>query len=132
MTSPCWSLTHCGMTVWLHGAGKHKVKGLTAGLPPTTALWNLKLALAYYSSSLGNLSADLASRSSSGSLPANDDLCFGHVSVSVKYLLPRLVSHLAAAACQNKFRLKCQLCRESQSKACMLASPGVLSSPPTI
>ncbi|KAL0039031.1 hypothetical protein WJX77_005730 [Trebouxia sp. C0004] len=49
-----------------NGSGKHKVKGLTAGLPPTIALWNLKLALAYYSSSLGNLSDDIASRSSSG------------------------------------------------------------------
>ena len=55
------------------------MKGLTAGLPPTTALWNLKLALAYYSSSLGNLSADIASRSSSGSLPASDSPCFVHV-----------------------------------------------------
>ena len=55
------------------------MKGLTAGLPPTTALWNLKLALAYYSSSLGNLSADIAPRSSSGSLPASDNPCFGHV-----------------------------------------------------
>ena len=89
------------------------MKGLTAGLPPTTALWNLKLALAYYSSSLGNLSADIASRSSSGSLPASDNPCFGHVNcickrtkmspknrtaktiilacdadISVKYLLP--------------------------------------------
>ena len=39
---------------------RHKVKGLVGGLPPATALWNLKLALAYYSTSQVQLLSDLS------------------------------------------------------------------------
>ena len=45
--------------VYLTCAGRHKVKGLTAGLPPSVALWNLKLALAYYNTSQINLLSEL-------------------------------------------------------------------------
>ena len=48
--------------------GLHNAKALTAGLPPATALWNLKMALAYYSSSLANASADLATQCSASGL----------------------------------------------------------------
>ena len=46
-------------------AGKHKVKGLTAGLPPAIALWNLKLGLAYYNTSQINLISELSALASS-------------------------------------------------------------------
>ena len=44
----------------LLAADRHKVKGLVGGLPPTTALWNLKLALAYYSTSQAQLLSELS------------------------------------------------------------------------
>lgn len=53
------------------GAGKYKVKGLTGGLPSTTALWNLKLALAYYSTSQAVLLTELGTNA--GSLFTNLD-----------------------------------------------------------
>lgn len=45
--------------------GHQTPKGLAAGLPALNALWNLKLSLAYYSSSMANLSASLSTASSS-------------------------------------------------------------------
>ena len=42
----------------LLAADIHKVKGLVGGLPPATALWNLKLALTYYSTSQAQLLCD--------------------------------------------------------------------------
>lgn len=41
-------------------ADRPKVKGLIGGLPPASALWNLKLALAYYSTSQARLLSDLS------------------------------------------------------------------------
>lgn len=41
-------------------ADRPKVKGLIGGLPPASALWNLQLALAYYSTSQARLISDLS------------------------------------------------------------------------
>lgn len=51
----------------LLAAGQYKVKGLVGGLPPATALWNVKLALAYYSTSQAQLLSDLSTLA--GSFP---------------------------------------------------------------
>ncbi|KAL3162204.1 hypothetical protein ABBQ32_009910 [Trebouxia sp. C0010 RCD-2024] len=45
--------------------GKYEAKGLTGGLPSTTALWNLKLALAYYSTSQAVLLSELSNNAGS-------------------------------------------------------------------
>ena len=49
-------------------ADRHKVKGLVGGLPPATALWNLKLALAYYSTSQARLLSEMSTSVASGIL----------------------------------------------------------------